>query len=301
MSEMTLEQALMNIERTMPSIAFSDSWKIIKANLTRAPVQVTDAEFECIKRVLRDYRLTYTQDDDGDGYPLIDALSVGHDSVKEGIEEIELIADVIAGELESLSARLAQPVAAKVPDEMVFFTNGGVTNVNDYIRGDRVLTCHKEFAWGWNACREAMLSQPHPQAAQGGDVNGEPVAWMWNQGGEMFSVTAPNDFNAWKWTPLYTHPAERVAVPEGWLFYFADDDGRPHAHYGQTRDEVYALVAEWMTGDLDGEAMGDAGNDMIAGVTDTLIETGAFYPEGDPPCFLRKLSAAPALAGKEKG
>jgi hypothetical protein len=92
--------------------------------------------------------------------------------------------------------------------------------------------------------------------------------------------------------------AERADVPEGWFFSFVDDEGHRFDHYCATRDEVYSRVAEWMTGDRSGEAISDAGDDMVDGVTETLIETGAFHPEGDKPCFLRKVSAAPTLAGK---
>jgi len=82
MSEMTLEQALMNIERTMPSIAFSDSWKTIKAHLTRAPVQVTDEDVDV-------------------------AVDAFQNSTSYGLYRVAMRAA-----LESLSARLAQPVVA---------------------------------------------------------------------------------------------------------------------------------------------------------------------------------------------
>ena len=65
----------------------------------------------------------------------------------------------------SLSARLAQPVVAKAPEEL---PRNGVT-VREH-----------EYNAGWNDCREVMLShmnesQPHSQAAQGGEAQGKVV------------------------------------------------------------------------------------------------------------------------------
>lgn len=59
--------------------------------------------------------------------------------------------------------------------------------------------------------RLAALSQPRQSEA----VADKPALWVWNQGGELYSKTPPDEFNAWKWTPLYTRP--QAAAPEGWV------------------------------------------------------------------------------------
>lgn len=86
--------------------------------------------------------------------------------------------------------------------------------------------------------------------------------------------------------------SRKVTVPDGWIFYYADDEGTPYAHYCATRDDIYSQVGVWMCGTPDEAVLSDFGDDMLDGVTETLLEEGAFYPEGDPPCFLRKAMLA---------
>lgn len=86
--------------------------------------------------------------------------------------------------------------------------------------------------------------------------------------------------------------SRKVAVPDGWIFYYADDEGTPYAHYCATRDDIYSQVGVWMCGEQDGGVLSDFGDDMLDGVTETLLAKGAFHPEGDPPCFLRKAMLA---------
>ena len=82
---------------------------------------------------------------------------------------------------------------------------------------------------------------------------------------------------------------ERPVVVGGWVFYYADDEGSPYAAYCASRDDVYREVAVWMCGEFPvGEVLSDSGDDMVEGVTETLLEHGAFHPEGDPPCYLRE-------------
>jgi hypothetical protein len=83
---------------------------------------------------------------------------------------------------------------------------------------------------------------------------------------------------------------------EDWLFYFTDDEGTPFAMIANGRDGLYGEVAEWLTGDCGELAVDDDGEDMIAGVVDTLIENGEFRPEGDKPCFARRLAPRPKPA-----
>lgn len=56
-----------------------------------------------ITKALLNHRLSHTQDDDGNGFPLIDALSCKHKTIKEGIEECHSLADEIAAEISALS------------------------------------------------------------------------------------------------------------------------------------------------------------------------------------------------------
>lgn len=50
-----------------------------------------------IAALLRGYRLAWTEDDDGNGYPLVDAVSPpGDGTITRGIEELENLAGDIA-------------------------------------------------------------------------------------------------------------------------------------------------------------------------------------------------------------
>jgi len=219
----------------------------IDAHLTRAQVQVTDEDVDVADRIywgdpdakptrhprtheqglravlehesaaLESARLAQPVVADSVESALARISLIEQDTTSSVADKVQLMARIAREAKALLSQR--QPVAANVPDEMVFFTNGGVTNVNDYIRGDRVLTCHKEFAWGWNACREAMLSQSHPQAAQaaqGGEAQAEAVACRYRfvgDDGYMGAwVTADlreedrlNDCDKFEVQKLYTH------------------------------------------------------------------------------------------------
>lgn len=52
-----------------------------------------------IYALLRDYRQYEVQDENGDGYPLVDALTIDGHGIDMGEREIENIADMLAGEL----------------------------------------------------------------------------------------------------------------------------------------------------------------------------------------------------------
>jgi hypothetical protein len=64
-----------------------------------------------IERLLKGWRLQHTADEDGFGYPLIDALSLTHADVSQGEDECLLIADAICGEILALLDQPA-PIAA---------------------------------------------------------------------------------------------------------------------------------------------------------------------------------------------
>lgn len=112
-----------------------------------------------------------------------------------------------------------------------------------------------------------------------GTLDGKPVGLH----GTIESVEALEAFVA----------SRKVAVHDGWIFYYADDEGTPHAHYCAARGDIYSQVGVWMCGAPDEGVLSDFGDDMIDEVTETLLAKGAFHPEGDPPCFLRKSMLAP--------
>lgn len=45
-----------------------------------------------------------------------------------------------------------------VPEKMCMYSSGGTTYCHDYKVGDQIIAAYEEYARGWNACREAMLS-----------------------------------------------------------------------------------------------------------------------------------------------
>lgn len=56
---------------------------------------------DIIETSLKAYNLQYSADQDGNGYPLVDALTpAGEGIIDKGLREIELLADHIATELE---------------------------------------------------------------------------------------------------------------------------------------------------------------------------------------------------------
>ncbi|NII73957.1 hypothetical protein FHW84_002530 [Dyella sp. SG562] len=172
--------------------------RALDAHLTRDPVQMTDG-------------MVYASD-------VMAALRQVADFVfvHQGWElsNIHLWIEESFGE--SLSARMAQPMAAKVPEEL---PRNGVT-VREH-----------EYNAGWNDCREVMLShmnesQPHSQAAQaaqGGEAQGKVV--------ECGGCAPPI---------IAMHSAERAAVPDGKFDYdavWATIRGFGYTTKGQT-DEI---------------------------------------------------------------
>lgn len=214
MSEMTLEQALVldalnEAGRRYPDAANAIAWlsgALVDAHLSHAPGQVTDEMVELYKKL------------HSDGMAIHDAKEVAagrsprlHESVDAGTKYA----------LKHFSARLAQPVAAKVPDAVAKMIDNQKTPSAE----DRALiTENLDF----------LLSQPHPQAAQGGEAVGEidclvacrrlkTLVENYEHGetGEAFGDKEwlVHDFIAgsdvWSvFESLYSQPAERAAVPE---------------------------------------------------------------------------------------
>ena len=72
-----------------------DSWKMIKAALAPRQVDV-EGLLLVIGETLRQHNLSLIQDDHGNGYPLIDALTYKGKTVQDGIDEIDNILDCLA-------------------------------------------------------------------------------------------------------------------------------------------------------------------------------------------------------------
>lgn len=92
--EQYLEQELASLKAQL-SEARRDKEEAV-ADFKRRAVEV------CMKKI-REYRLNFTVDADGDGYPIVDALTPPDcSSITKGIEEVEYLVDSVAGAIESL-------------------------------------------------------------------------------------------------------------------------------------------------------------------------------------------------------
>jgi len=328
MSEMTLDNALQTMEKVC-GYAFNKAYgaheamKVIKNHLARAQVQVTDED-------VRKAVAAFNECSGDSGYsriatkmraaiestiPLEDRTPCSHDTdYNAGYRNGVVVGwnnarEAMACNIASLSARLAQLVVAKVPDTKPL--------------PDLMLASYHE-AVGWNACREAMLSQPHPQAAQGGEVQGEEVVcelagyvkdgedgpyinWLGEGGihdlpdGTPLWLLSGADFETEEgWASLYTHPAEREVVPEGMLLVPSE-----MRISKQALDCIHTVCG----GDDEAVDLDDRWSDGIAWIGNIEEDGGskrwglhimnAEYPE-EGSITLAEF-AAPTLAGKEKG
>lgn len=179
MSEMTLEQAkqemLLLVERSRRA-GFMHMWgwiRAIDAHLTRAPVQVTD---EDVTRAC----IAYNKKLGEQGEHVKPSNYATPYFMRAALE----------------SALLAQPVV----------DNEGFVGRAYHAEGIRLAT-------------EELLSRPTPQAAQGGEVQGDAAAVVSGSdtvlGCESRSLhwLIKDPYSIQPGTKLYTHPAERAAVP----------------------------------------------------------------------------------------
>ena len=172
MSEMTLELAMAIMDTLLGTQGHctygqANAWTLIRAHLTRAPVQVTEDDVVRAMRVHDEHRKN--------GHPMYRAAAM-------------------RAALESLSARLAQPVdeGKQQWDELAAILGAHGDNVDEVFRKAReamaqpvvpevVLQNLAQIANGgklskndmqdlaseaYNRLQRALLSQPHPQAAQ---------------------------------------------------------------------------------------------------------------------------------------
>jgi len=163
MSEMTLERLVEkwraeandddNVKAGYLPASDLYSWKCaeelqayIDAHLTRAPVQVTDEVARDVAECLQ-----------------FSGWATGGDFEDDFLPDVRRALEY---------ARMAQPVVAKVPS-----LNAMMDSIDEYARtflagnGDGVRV-RSQYDRLYKMC-EALLSKPHPQAAQGGEANGE--------------------------------------------------------------------------------------------------------------------------------
>lgn len=287
MSEMTLEQAIEYFDSEPMHHDDAMAWQVIKAQLTRAPGQVTD---EYVERALKVFNTSRNYDGNVAGIAMRDALESARlaQPVDEGKQQWDELAAILGAHGDNVDevfrkAReaMVQPVAAKMSDAVANLTTSQKTPSAE----DRALiTENLDF----------LLSEPHPQAAQGdGSVcftdNGDDIEQRMSehaenacpycggsghkddvQGGEaqgeavryrchQFGYMVPDENGPW------IKYAERAAVPEGWV-------------------PTNAEVRTWMErNDLDNQHL----SQMRIAIDDARS--------------MHLLSAAPTLAGKEKG
>ena len=188
---MALNTALENIERTMPSIAFSDSWKFIKDHLSaQAKVRVT---YEDVERMCQ-------------------AFYENKGSMKWGkLMECwkENYRSNMRADLESFAARLSQGAQGEAVSVITIDDEG----------------CAKWSVSAGDLSPGKYWLYTHPRHRD--DVPDGVVAWRYRIGGRE------KHLNPWVYQtageelverlpiieaqPLYTHPAERAAVPDGWV------------------------------------------------------------------------------------
>ena len=80
----------------------------VRRRASPASVPEGQALWDSVYKTLRGYRMTMMVDSDGDGYPLTDAMSPEHGTVKSGIDECTYLADAIYNDL--LAAAPTPPV-----------------------------------------------------------------------------------------------------------------------------------------------------------------------------------------------
>ena len=220
MSEMTLEQAYEQGWRAaadwadrddlvydIGSPAYKKDRQDRIARLTRAPMQVTDDLIDFVAKIIADH--------------------LGH-GMREKCERTAR--DIV----EPLSARLDQPVVA--PDGLTSDVFGDwcntLTHAYMYVNERSLENAKHGIELVLDDLREwqEKLSQPHPQAAQGGEFQGEAEPFCYAvvqknrlSQGAMYRTRVEAladglaDWEIDEVIPLYTHPPERAAVPENVL------------------------------------------------------------------------------------
>lgn len=205
MSEMTLKQAVAKLDSKLCTASeYAMAWPIVKAHLTRAPVQVTD---DAIK-VLDEHHQA-----------LLSAGNFTGEGPWFSNGEEMAIKEEYAQARASLSARLAQPVVASFSDDAIKAATQRAIDVQSSVPRD--ISPGDGWEWMVRKIADALLSQPHPQAAQGGEVQSVSMeiedAWVDKKSNATLHVKILDGRIPMRGDKLYTHSAERAAVPEGWV------------------------------------------------------------------------------------
>ena len=104
--------------------ALTTEARITRESLTR-PSLAAPVSRDSIEALLHTYRCQYTEDDDGNGLPLVDVFTpMGRANIADGKSEVHLLADMLAGELSAPPSLRAAPMSAIV--------KGGVMDAKVY-------------------------------------------------------------------------------------------------------------------------------------------------------------------------
>jgi len=172
----------------------------------------------------------------------------------------------------------------------------------------------RELVRNLQAIEEAMLTaepneEPIEQAPAPED--GEVIAWKWNQGGEMFTTSKPDEFNAWKWTPLFT----RSNAKAGEVVVTRDESGEIVAVTRQDEEgQILSVIATRLSnqhkvmkrgiadvvsqakaGEVPGPLTGKYGDVLTPFVAMMERELHANAGKGDRPAWLQMTPAVGML------
>ena len=331
--------ALNEAGRRYPDAANAIAWlsgALVDAHLTRAPVQVTD---EDVERALKVFNTSRNYDGNVAGIAMRAALKhfsarlaqpvavngltpdllgewcntlthahmyVNERSLENAKHGIELVLD----DLREWQEKLSQPHPQAAQDQAIteFYTDrnrGGWAHARAETAGDELRT--------------------KAQAAQGGEAHGEAVAWrvvadsgIWDFLNDderdvvyfdKRDMPSGEELDGFTVTPLYTHPDERAVVPDDGLYYLQDSRSyvgncpswwaKDRAGYTTKLDEAHRFTFDeamrqhrerstdipWPCSEIDSLARLTVDMQCMRRIKDQLA----------------KLSAAPTLAGKEKG
>jgi len=241
--KMTLEQAIGHLDASL-LFCDEDAWEVVKSHLTRAPVQVTDEVARDVAECLQFSGWATGGDFEDDFLP----------DVRRALEYARLarpVADPVdcrnagagnglcdqcaSGNYEQCryTQRQPQPVAVNglTPDLLGEWCNT-LTHAYMYVNERSLENAKHGIELVLDDLREwqEKLSQPHPQAAQGGEFQGEAEPFCYAvvqknrlSQGAMYRTRVEAladglaDWEIDEVIPLYTHPPERAAVPENVL------------------------------------------------------------------------------------
>ena len=126
------------------------------AALRASPVGAPEGQalWDSVYKTLRGYHMTMMVDSEGDGYPLIDAMSPEHGTVTSGIEECTYLADAIYNDLLAaaptppVSEDRWLPIATAPKDEFVLLAGpSGYTTIETVFATGRMCSDYHVGRW----------------------------------------------------------------------------------------------------------------------------------------------------------